>query len=89
MLPYPLAAKLYSLLLLATFGEDGVPLATTEWVVMLLARMRRCLGLTLGAHRVCLAEATFAMHRRHPGCIDLAAALLRRVELVLITTDYH
>ncbi|KOO29040.1 hypothetical protein Ctob_003890 [Chrysochromulina tobinii] len=79
-LPYPISLKLYALLLLATFGDDGVPLDCTEAIVILLARVRRCLRVPIEVHRICLAEATFAMHRRHPESIDLAAALLRRLE---------
>jgi hypothetical protein len=80
VLPYPISLKLYALLLLATFGDDGVPLDCTEAIVVLLARVRRCLRVPIEVHRICLAEATFAMHRRHPESIDLAAALLRRLE---------
>ena len=79
-IPYPISARLYSLLLLATFGDDGMPLPSTQAVVQLLARVRRRFGLSVQCHVVCLAEATYAMHRRLPDTVDLAAALLRRVE---------
>ena len=78
--PHPLSTKLYSLLLLTTFGDDGMPLSTTQSVVQLLSRVRRRFGLSVPCHMVCLAEATYAMHRRLPDNVDLAAALLRRVE---------
>ena len=57
-----------------------MPLPSTQAVVQLLARVRRRFGLSVPCHLVCLAEATYAMHRRLPENVDLAAALLRRVE---------
>ena len=76
--PYPISTRLYAMLLLSTFGDDGMPLPSTQAVVQLLARVRRRFGLSVPCHLVCLAEATFhAMHRRLPENVDLAAALLR------------
>ena len=54
--------------------------AATQAVVQLLAHVRRRFGLSVQCHVVCLAEATYAMHRRNAENVDLAAALLRRVE---------
>ena len=59
---------------MSTFGDDGMPLPSTQAVVQLLARVRRCFGLSVPCHVICLAEATYAMHRRIPEGVDLAAA---------------
>ena len=80
-LPFALGARLYSLLLLATFGRDGVPLPSTDGVVALLRFVKAPLSLSpVQSHLIAFAEATFVTHRRHPRVVDLAAALLHRVK---------
>lgn len=79
-LPFPICTQLYSVLLLTTFGDDGLPLPTTQAVVKLLSRVRRRLCISVPCHAVCLAEATYAMHRRLPDSVGMIATLLRRIE---------